>query len=292
MEKRELGHAVIVAAIVAGMLAANEVARPQNWTPVGLYLYWATRIAIEAGLFLSTFQALFLAPQLSRRPVVHGCLAAVISFFPFVLAVTALDIVLGLPELDLSIGGPATPGPRLLPFAQELGYLIDNHLVLSLLLWCTIMFTRQPDIRRHPANETAEEIGARPPEKKGNATQTNGFEKKSDLEAGPPKLLKRLAPDLQGQLLRVEAQEHYVRLVTEDGNSMVLYRFGDILHELADIPGMQVHRSHWIADICVGRVYRQGHNLRISARDGETIPVSRKFSAQVQRRYETLFQKK
>jgi len=97
--------------------------------------------------------------------------------------------------------------------------------------------------------------------------------------------LRHLDQPLKGELLRVEAQEHYVRLVSDQENRMVLYRFNDIVSELPGKLGMQVHRSHWVAFAAAESLYRDSGRLWLTITDGSKIPVSRKYSEDVQSRF-------
>ena len=56
-----------------------------------------------------------------------------LSLIPFTLSVTALDIIIGLPELGINDSGTEQIS-RGWAFVLELFYLLDNHLVLGMLL--------------------------------------------------------------------------------------------------------------------------------------------------------------
>ncbi len=277
-----------LAVFAALLLAATDISRPPDWGVAHIYIYWVGRILIEAGLIIATVQLLCPLPVLRVSPFRLVAVASLASFIPFVLAVTALDIVLGLPELDQS--GNLVPhvqdGSRakITAFLWELGYLLDNHLFLSFLVCTPVIFGR----RTSDAGEFAEmaALGVTQ-EPKPSEEQEAGADQGSPL----PGFLKRLEPPFHGKLLRAEAQEHYVRLVGERESRMVLYRFNDILHELPEEAGMQVHRSHWTAYDAVVRIFRDGTNLKLESSDGAIVPVSRKYAPDAQRAFRDRFDK-
>ncbi|APE44212.1 hypothetical protein BOO69_12990 [Sulfitobacter alexandrii] len=89
--------------------------------------------------------------------------------------------------------------------------------------------------------------------------------------------LRRLPVERRGSLQRIEAQDHYLNVVTERGNALILMRLSDALAELAGTEGLQVHRSHWVALGAVQRHRRiNGRDLLVMA-DGAEVPVSRSF---------------
>ena len=42
-------------------------------------------------------------------------------------------------------------------------------------------------------------------------------------------------------------EDHYVRVFTDAGESLILLRLSDAMAEVRDVPGLQIHRSHWVA---------------------------------------------
>jgi DNA-binding LytR/AlgR family response regulator len=89
-------------------------------------------------------------------------------------------------------------------------------------------------------------------------------------------------------LLRLSVQDHYTQIVTTRGRQLVLLRFADALKEIGETQGLQVHRSHWIADADVVALRKQAGRLLLMTRDGSEIPVSRSYNAAVQARFAAL----
>ncbi|WP_233284147.1 LytTR family DNA-binding domain-containing protein [Agrobacterium tumefaciens] len=98
-------------------------------------------------------------------------------------------------------------------------------------------------------------------------------------------LLERLPPQKRGELLRLSVQDHYTQIVTTRGQQLVLLRFADALKEIGQTEGVQVHRSHWIADADVVSLRKQAGRLHVITRDGSEIPVSRSYNTAVQARF-------
>lgn len=287
---------VFLALTAALLLASSQISRPEGWPLAGLYGYWIVRILIEAGLFLAFAELIGRLPVLRTRRMICFALAAVVSLFPFVLSITAMDLILGLPELDGSIGmlpveglasADQTGNTQIGSFFREVFFLSDNHLALCLLLTAPEIFRTSNVFRpAMPMPGTAEAFvsGDNSPPADTPTPRPGSTEPKAehDWASGYQRHLDR---PLQGDLLRIEAQEHYVRLVTRSENRMLLYRFNDIVAELAPALGMQVHRSHWVAFNAVERLAREDSRLWLLLQDGSRIPVSRKYADEAKHRF-------
>nr|WP_304655951.1 LytTR family DNA-binding domain-containing protein [Neorhizobium galegae] len=100
-----------------------------------------------------------------------------------------------------------------------------------------------------------------------------------------PEILARLKPQNRGAILRLSVEDHYTDVVTTRGHELVLLRFADALKELGPTPGLQVHRSHWVADAHVETLKRDGSRLVLIMKDGAEIPVSRTYADAVRARF-------
>ena len=77
-------------------------------------------------------------------------------------------------------------------------------------------------------------------------------------------------------LIRFEAQDHYVLVVTTDGHALVRANFADFVRSLAAWPGLQVHRSHWVATSHVAGIERAGSAGACRMSNGDSVPISRR----------------
>jgi DNA-binding LytR/AlgR family response regulator len=76
-------------------------------------------------------------------------------------------------------------------------------------------------------------------------------------------------------LVALSVEDHYVRIRTTKGEAMILMQLGDAIREVGDTPGLQVHRSHWVALDQIRAVTRKGDGAIVSLRHGPDVPVSR-----------------
>lgn len=83
-----------------------------------------------------------------------------------------------------------------------------------------------------------------------------------------------------GRLMAVSAEQHYLRVIGEAGDELILYRISDAIRELAPLrEGVQVHRSHWVAKDAVIDVERGENGIALKLGNGTRIPVSRSYRA-------------
>ena len=100
-------------------------------------------------------------------------------------------------------------------------------------------------------------------------------------ESQTPAILERLPLDKRGPILALSVEDHYVRVRTAKGEEMVLMRLSDAIRETGPTPGLQVHRSHWVATSAVTAARRIGDRAVLTLTSGDEIPVSRSNLPQV-----------
>jgi DNA-binding LytR/AlgR family response regulator len=98
-----------------------------------------------------------------------------------------------------------------------------------------------------------------------------------EATAATPALLERLPQARQGRLLHLAVADHYVDVTTDRGTTLVLIRLSDAIRETAPVPGLQVHRSHWVALDAVRRGLRQAGKPLLELENGTLVPVSRSY---------------
>ncbi len=85
-------------------------------------------------------------------------------------------------------------------------------------------------------------------------------------------------PRLQGHRIRaLEAQEHYVKVYSDLGEELVLYRFADAVQDVEGLDGLRVHRSFWVACDAVVSAKRDGRKVKLVLQDGLEVPVSKTY---------------
>ena len=89
-------------------------------------------------------------------------------------------------------------------------------------------------------------------------------------------LYERLKPALrQSEILALSAEDHYVRVITANGEDLILMRLKDAISETAPLIGLSPHRSWWVAEIGVKSIQKSNGKTEITLRDDRTVPVSR-----------------
>jgi hypothetical protein len=91
--------------------------------------------------------------------------------------------------------------------------------------------------------------------------------------------LRLSAKRRSANLIAVEAEDHFVRVHTDNGSELVSMRFSDAIEELGRAYGHRVHRSWWIAAEAIEAVRwaRGGGQVRLIG--GIVVPVSRSYVA-------------
>ncbi len=272
-----------LATLLAGLLLAGH--QREAFAEFSLFFsygYWGVRLLMAYLLFAGCLLLLEIGPLGARLGWGWLAAAAALITLPFfTLSVTMLDLLLGLPELGISGFGldsagaaEASASGMAALFAMESLYHLDNHLALCALI----------ALPRVVMDLQGAEAGAA----QGEAPQRAPYPAPVTLRPATPAapaFFQRFDPPLKGPVLAVQAQEHYVRVVTAESAVNTLYRFGDALRELEGLSGLQVHRSFWVADAGVAALKSGKRGLKIVLRNGEQVPVSARHADTVQRRY-------
>jgi hypothetical protein len=74
--------------------------------------------------------------------------------------------------------------------------------------------------------------------------------------------------------LCLQMEDNYVRVHTEGGSRLVLMTLSDAIARTAK-PGLQVHRSWWVAKDAVEGAVADGRNVRVRLKGGLEAPVAR-----------------
>lgn len=130
---------------------------------------------------------------------------------------------------------------------------------------------------RYPAPAVAPPAGAAPPAPVAAALAAGA----SEPAAAPvPGFLQRLArPVTVESLLAIRAEQHYIMVISDAGQELVLYRLGDAVRELPPDCGLQVHRSWWVKADAIRAVESGRKKLVLELRNGLKVPVSAPYQA-------------
>jgi len=208
--------------------------------PVQRFAYWLIIIPLNWLQIMAAAALLAMAPMSRRWPVFAiAAAAAAIASVPAAFEVHWLELYFR-PEIDKG----------------SIGLLYLYVLVLSL----AIVIPLAPFMlkRLMPAE--------------ADAATDRAMAETAPAEAP---FLDRLPPALGRTLLCVGAEDHYLRVYTDKGDDLILFRLSDAETELAALDGLRVHRSWWVSREAVVAVNRAGRRVDLSLTNGLSVPVSR-----------------
>jgi len=85
----------------------------------------------------------------------------------------------------------------------------------------------------------------------------------------------------QARLIAIEAEDHYLRVHTDNGDELITARFGDALQELASAAGYRTHRSWWVAADAIETVRWLRGRGEARLKGGLVAPISRSQARQL-----------
>jgi hypothetical protein len=207
-------------------------------------VYWLTTV-VGGGVIAALIEPwLVVVPGLTARPSARAVAQIVVMTFPITLLVWVVSALMTGAPFDLRHG--------LILFPRVL--MVDIVVVL-------LAGILRKASRPAPAGDTRP-IAHQP--------------------ANP--LADRLEPRFaRAALIAVETEDHYLRIHTTAGQSLIYLSFTDALPALAGADGMRVHRSWWVARGAVDRVRWRGGRGEVLLANGVCAPVSRSYAAEVRR---------
>lgn len=116
----------------------------------------------------------------------------------------------------------------------------------------------------------------------GFRLQRSGKPAPVDVDDAPlPGFYQLLVPAMRTELIYLEAELHYLAVVTTTGRSLILYNLRDAVAELPTYQGIQTHRSYWVALDHVRGLKRRDRQGEVQMSNGDSVPVSRRNLAEV-----------
>lgn len=183
--------------------------------------------------------------------------AGSVLFSPLALI---LDVVLMGTGETLSLGGVAGELGNLWPPVTLTWLAINAPFILDLRL------------RGEQPSAKAAAISTPSPQESSAESSTNDVGDLNNI----PKFMMLVAPKMRGQIIYLQAELHYLVVVTDQGRSLILYNLRDAIGELGMIPGLQTHRSYWIALGQMTHITRVGRQAVVGMSNGDEVPVSRR----------------
>lgn len=91
--------------------------------------------------------------------------------------------------------------------------------------------------------------------------------------------LRRLSPSLGRDVIALQSEDHYVRVHTRLGDTLVLATLSDAIAgvERSGIVGQRVHRSWWVAHGAVASANTSGRRMTAVLGNGIEVPVSHTY---------------
>lgn len=294
------GWVLVVLFVVLNPSASNGLGMVQR------LVFWTLHIWGPLLCLLLVQRLLDGRPFWRQRPWIAVAAAGVLGAWLFAPLAVGLESVLDLPV--------EPPDDVLDHFAARhgfLGTLLAEALALSLpvsLTWIALQlpwllrldFTEataapvalaaepvdlpEPEITE---GEPTDEASERPSAEASPAVVSEATETTDDPHSSSgSEFFDALPAALGRDVVALSAQLHYLDVHTTRGRSLVLYNLRDAVGVLdRTVEGLQIHRSHWVADRHVRRLVRQGKNWRCELSNGLELPVSRRRQGEAKRRW-------
>lgn len=97
-------------------------------------------------------------------------------------------------------------------------------------------------------------------------------------------LMNKLPLKLRGKLLCIKSEDHYLKIYTDKGQHLLLMRLKDAILQLQAFPGLQVHRSWWVAESAILESIKEGGSNFFVLENDVRVPISRTFFSLVKQR--------
>jgi hypothetical protein len=206
-------------------------------------VYWTALMAVgvASGALISPIVAERWLPK--AHPAVQVSVASLLISVP---------ITVGLAMIEAAGDGTLAPAWW---WGMQYGYVLVVTLLLTSLAWVLERYAIRPVAAPSPAvaaPAAATVFSDRLPVKFRTAT-----------------------------ILAVSAEDHYLRVHTSAGETLILMRLADAIRELATLDGLQTHRSWWVAQQGVADVRREEGKLLLKLKSGVEAPVSRTYAKAV-----------
>lgn len=101
-----------------------------------------------------------------------------------------------------------------------------------------------------------------------------------DTACAPSLIARHLRAPLRSSTLHaVQAEDHYIRVFTADGEDLIKMRFADALACLQDRKGFRLHRSWWVAASAIRSAKYNRGSGEVELAGDITAPLSRTYVA-------------
>ncbi|MBY5931441.1 LytTR family transcriptional regulator [Tateyamaria omphalii] len=250
---RQLAQHCLAFAVVGGLVITSFDPSVTSGMPFwAAVLHWVTHLFLAAVLLMGTATLVALSGLRMPWPLVVA-----ICFLPLLLAPfsMALDVLLGEKPDDSLINAGFSRR-----YVEELLNVAPPSLGLSAIM--AVFAYRAAEMAKQQRHAILSRLAPEPA-----------------LRSAIP-----VPHSLGDDLVRIEAQDHYVSVVTTEGTATMKLALSDCVEALKEFRGMQCHRSHWVRFRHIKRVKRVGSAYACVLENGTEVPVSRRRHAQLKKR--------
>lgn len=202
--------------------------------------YWTLLIAIGAGSSVLVTPFVFEKWLVKFHPAVPIAVASMLVSIPVTVGIVILEAV-----SDGTVNGPVW-------WALQYTYVLVVSVVLTTGAWAN---DRLDDHRKAAAEAPSP----------------------ATIPAGSAFADRLPVKFRTAQVYAVSAEDHYLRVHTSLGETMILMRLADAVRELATLEGQQTHRSWWVAKQGLADVTRGEGKVTLKLKSGSEAPVSRTY---------------
>lgn len=251
-----IGFVCIVLALVLWLL---EPAAAEGIDGTRGLLFWALHVAILFPLLYGAQVLVLWLPFRGRLvPVLSLALSGVVGSLAFTPFAMLID------TLFSASNDAADEGPLLLRAGTE----FLNFVVPVALIWILINTRQLSRLSVPRLNAVAE------PDEPA-------------LSPDEAEFWSQVPSALGHDLVALSAEQHYVRVFTTRGDTLILFAFRRAVAAARRFDGVQIHRSHWVRLAQVVEVSGTSRNLRCRLSNGEALPVSRGNVAHLREKLES-----
>lgn len=91
------------------------------------------------------------------------------------------------------------------------------------------------------------------------------------------RFIELIPEDKKGDLIYLKSELHYLLVVTDRAESLILYSLKNAISELPPNRGMQIHRSYWVDTSMINSLEKNGREGTLLMKNGDSLPVSRRY---------------
>ena len=78
-------------------------------------------------------------------------------------------------------------------------------------------------------------------------------------------------------IIFITSELHYIRVVTSEGEMLILYNLYDAINELEDFyDGLQIHRSFWVVRDFINKIVKKNGTHQLQLINNIALPISRR----------------